>query len=206
MVGFLKASLVPVMMFVSGPFTNLSQTLSLDPGIKNKISAVYDMDVAVYIHCYVADFSPYKPSKAAEWNIFGDVQAASEVFESGIQIVLVPLDATNQLQISAQDTAQWRISNHPAAALAADFYDMMFTNWNKQSVGILDLMTAVLILNLDLCFFISLYLQVVTQEGNNIEQTTMVLEETPNVSFCLQPYTTVIRQNLVDVFTGNAGN
>jgi inosine-uridine nucleoside N-ribohydrolase len=200
-VGLLTASPDPVMFFESGPLTNLAQALQLSPGIKDKISAVYLMGGAVYVPGNVADFYPDNPNKTAEWNIYGDVEAANIVFEAGIPIILVPLDATNQVLITAQDTAQWR-SGGTAADLTADIYDMLLTSWNVQSAAIWDLMTAVIMLNPDLCTFTPLHLEIVTQEGATVGQTKVVPEETPNATVCLQPDAAGIRENLITVFSG----
>lgn len=200
-VELLNASPVPLMFFESGPLTNLAQALQLSPGIKDKIAAVYLMGGAVYVPGNVADFYPDNPNKAAEWNIYGDVEAANIVFESGIPIVLVPLDATNQVLITSQDTTQWRAGG-TAANLAADIYDSLLTSWNVEQAAIWDLMTAVLMLNPDLCAFTPLHLQVVTQEGNTIGQTAVVPDEAPNTSICLQPDAAGIRENLITVFAG----
>ncbi len=200
-VGLLNDSPDPVMFFESGPLTNLAQALQLSPGIKEKISAVYLMGGAVYVPGNVADFYPDNPNKVAEWNIYGDVEAANIVFEAGIPIVLVPLDATNQVLITRQDTSQWRAGS-AAANLAADFYDMLLTSWNSQDAAIWDLMTAVLMLNPELCTFTPLHLQVVTLEGNTVGQTVVVPGETPNTTVCLQPDAAGIRENLIKVFSG----
>lgn len=204
LVGLLNASPVPVMVFESGPLTNLAQALRLDPAIRAKISAVYLMGGAVYVPGNIADFYPDNPNKVAEWNIFGDVQAASEVFESGVPIVLVPLDATNQVVIDTQDTAQWRTGGGPAALLAADFYDMMLNSWNNETFAIWDLMTAVLMLDPELCPFQPLHLDVVTGDVNTEAQTVVVSGAAPNASVCLQPDADGIRQNLIDVFSASA--
>ena len=201
MVELLNDSPVLLTLFVTGPFTNLAQALRLDPGILDKIQAVYFMGGAVYVPGNVADFYPDNPNKTAEWNIYVDPQAASEVFESGVPLTMIPLDSTDQVLISTQDTTRWRAGG-AAADLAADFYVMIFINWNKQSEAIWDLMTAVLMLNPGLCTFTSLHLQVVTEEGSNIGQTTVVSGGAANVSVCLQPDAAGIRENLVDVFNG----
>ena len=92
----------PVTVFVSGPATNLAQALRLDPSLKENIQAVYMMGGAVYVPGNIQDFYPNSENEVAEWNIFADAQAAKEVFESGIDIYLVPLDATNYLPVTME--------------------------------------------------------------------------------------------------------
>ncbi|MDD5371147.1 MAG: nucleoside hydrolase [Anaerolineaceae bacterium] len=98
----------PLALFVSGPSTDLAQALRLDPGIREHILAVYRMGGAVYVSGNLTDFSANPANVSAEWNIYIDPLAASEVFESGLPIYLVPLDATNQVSVRLVDTQQWR--------------------------------------------------------------------------------------------------
>ena len=200
MVSVINQSPSPVAIFVSGPLTNLAQALRLDPGIKKNIAAVYMMGGAIYVPGNISDFYPDHENKVAEWNIFGDPQAAAEVFEAGIDLYLVPLDATNQVLITRQDTGQWRQGGE-IADFAADIYDMLLNNWGVENGAIWDLMTAVIMLKPGLCEFQPLHLQVITEEGSIMGQTAVIPGEEANVSVCLEPEAGMIRQTLVDVFS-----
>ena len=200
MVSIINHSSSPVTIFVSGPATNLAQALRLDPDTKENIAAVYMMGGAVYVPGNIYDFFPDHNNKVAEWNIFADPQAAYEVFESGIDIYLVPLDATNQVLITRQDTSQWRQGGE-IADFAADIYDMLLNNWGVEKGAIWDLMTAAIMLKPDLCFFQPLHLQVITQEGNTSGQTAVIPGGEANSSSCLEPDADMIRQTLIDVFS-----
>lgn len=205
MVSLINHSSSPVTVFESGPSTNLAQALALDPDIKGKIASIYMMGGAVYVPGNITDFYPDNENKVAEWNIFADPQAAKQVFESGIDIYLVPLDATNQVLITRQDTSQWRQGSE-IAAFAADIYDMLLNNWGVENAPIWDLMTASIMLNPDLCAFQPLSLQVITQEGNTSGQTALIPGEEANVSVCLDPDADKIRQTLTEVFSSSTYN
>ena len=140
----------PVTVFVSGPATNLAQALRLDPSLKENIQAVYMMGGAVYVPGNIQDFYPNSENEVAEWNIFADAQAAKEVFESGIDIYLVPLDATNQVSITKTDTRQWTKGGE-SADFAAEIYNLLMNNWGTNTIPIWDLMTAAIMLKPDLC-------------------------------------------------------
>jgi inosine-uridine nucleoside N-ribohydrolase len=200
MVSIINQSPSPITIFVSGPFTNLAQALQLDPDIINNIAAVYIMGGAVYVPGNIYDFYPDSENKVAEWNIFADPQAASEVFESGIDIYLVPLDATNQVLITKQDTSKWRQGGE-IADFAADIYDMLLNNWTVESGAIWDLMTAVIMLKPDVCMFHPLHVQVITEAGNHSGQTAVMPGEEANISVCLEPDPDMIRQTLIDTFS-----
>ena len=93
----IKESPEPVVIFLSGPFTNLAQALRLDPGIAENIATVYFMGGAVDVPGNITNLIPDSGNKVSEWNIIADPQAAQEVFDSGLDLYMVPLDATNQV-------------------------------------------------------------------------------------------------------------
>jgi inosine-uridine nucleoside N-ribohydrolase len=202
MVSIINQSPVPVTIFVSGPATNLAQALQLDPNIKNNIAGVYMMGGAVYVAGNIDDLMADHDNKVAEWNIFGDPQAANIVVESGVDFHLIPLDATNQVYINKQDISQWRQGGE-VADFAADIYDMVLNNQGGENGKIWDVMTAVIMINPDLCRFQPLHLQVITQVGSTSGQTSVIPGEAANVSVCLEPDVDGIRQTLIDVYSGN---
>jgi purine nucleosidase/pyrimidine-specific ribonucleoside hydrolase len=190
----------PVTVFISGPGTNLAQALRLDPNIKRNIAAVYIMGGAVYASGNLHDFLPEKENTVAEWNIYADPQAAKEIFESGLNIFLVPLDATNQVTIGKENTSQWRKGSQ-VAGFAADIYDMLLNNWRVDQAAIWDLMTAAIMVNPDLCEFQPLPLRVITDAGKTNGQTAVVQDGQPNIQVCLKPDADQIRQTLDRVFS-----
>jgi len=202
MVETIHQSTEPVSIFISGPCTNLARALRADPGIRQKITAVFIMGGAVNVPGNIDDLLPNTGNTVAEWNIYGDPLAASEVFDSGLNIYLVPLDATNQVLISKEDTRQWRLGSG-VSNFAADIYDMLMNNWNEKEVSIWDLMTAAIMVKPDLCSFESLHLEVMTDEGQHSGQTVTVPGGSPNVNVCLEPDITLIKQTLIDVFSKN---
>lgn len=81
----------PVRLLALGPLTNLARALSADPGIAGNIEQLVVMGGAVDVPGSVP------PGMTAEWNIWVDPAAATEVLRSGIPVRLVGLDATNQV-------------------------------------------------------------------------------------------------------------
>ncbi len=202
MMSVVNQSPVPVTIFVSGPLTNLAQALRMDPGIGKNIAAVYIMGGAVYVPGNISDLLPDTDNTVAEWNIYADPLAAKEVFEAGLDLYLVPLDATNQVTISRDDTAHWR-EGGGAADFAADIYDMLLNNWGVQEAAIWDLMTAAIMVKPELCGFDPLRLEVITGEGPTSGQTVPVATGEPNAQVCLRPDASQIKQTLIDVFSSS---
>jgi purine nucleosidase/pyrimidine-specific ribonucleoside hydrolase len=202
LVSIISQSPEPVTLFYSGPLTNLARALRLAPEIRGNIAALYLMGGAVDIPGNIHDFYPESENTYAEWNIYSDPLAAKEVFESGMEVYLVPLDATNQVLINKQDTAQWRAGGR-MADFAADIYDWLMDATGKQSSMIWDLMAAEIMLNPDLCGFRELRLEVVTAEGSTLGQTAVVPAGMPNIDVCLEPDAALIRQTLIDDFSSS---
>ena len=71
-----------------GPLTNIGMALAKEPGIVRGIREIVMMGGSV--------FRGGNVTPAAEFNIFVDPHAASRVFQSGVPLVLHPLDVTHQ--------------------------------------------------------------------------------------------------------------
>jgi inosine-uridine nucleoside N-ribohydrolase len=81
-----------------GPLVNLAEAFTAEPALVENVAMVYmmggavDVPGTVWIEGLIED-------PVAEWNIWVDPLAAQQVFESGVPITLVPLDATNDVPI-----------------------------------------------------------------------------------------------------------
>lgn len=201
-ISIVKQSPEPVTLFFSGPVTNLALALRKAPEIQSNITSLFLMGGAVYVRGNVHDFYPESANIYAEWNIFADPLAASEVFESGLTIYLVPLDATNQVFVSKTDTSQWRTGGE-ISDFAADIYDGLMNSTNRTDFYIWDLMTSEIMVDPSLCEFKPLHLGVVTDEGIHNGQTVVYSTGDPNINVCLKPNVALLKQALIDSFAGS---
>ncbi len=192
----------PITIFLSGAQTNLAQALRLDPGIVGNIAGVYIMGGAVYVPGNIKGLVPESNNEVAEWNIFADPQAAREVFAAGLPLYLVPLDATNQVTLDAEDFEPWS-EGGPIADYAVEIYKRALENFGGSDADVWDLMTAAIMLDPSLCGFASLPLDVITADGAASGQTVVVEGGTPNVAVCLSPDASRIKQNFSDVFSAS---
>jgi purine nucleosidase/pyrimidine-specific ribonucleoside hydrolase len=192
----------PVTIFISGPCTNLAAALRLDPTIKSHIQNVFIMGGAVYVPGNLSDLMTNPTNNVAEWNIYGDPQAAYEVFTSGLDIHLVPLDATNNVKISQTDTGLWRSGGKPAL-FAADMYDSLMRSNSLNQFAIWDIMTSEIMVTPSLCKFTELHLEVVTTAGDTNGQTSVIPDDKPNVHVCLQPNGSQIIHTLDEVLSAS---
>jgi len=103
----------PVDVLVVGPMTNVAQVLTGEPDLVSKIRRVVAMAGAVEADGNVGtNLYPGSP----EWNVWADPGAAAAVLESGAPVVLVPLDATNLVPITAAQYEALAASHAPAGA------------------------------------------------------------------------------------------
>jgi pyrimidine-specific ribonucleoside hydrolase len=190
----------PMAIFVSGPGTDLAMAMQLDPHIRENIKAVYMMGGAIYVPGNLTDFSANPSNVTAEWNIYIDPLATSQLFASGLPIILVPLDATNQVSATMADTSQWRAGGK-TADLAADMYDMLLGGSGTNHMGLWDVMTAEIMVHPELCDLVPLHLEIVTKPGDTYGQMRVMANERPNTQVCLKPDIHAINLTLIQVFS-----
>ncbi len=96
----LRASKDPVTIVAMGPLTNVAMAIKQDPEVISKIRKIIVMGGAIKELGNVDKPFVGIENSAAEWNFYIDPHAAQVVIDSGVSVVLVPLDATNNLPIS----------------------------------------------------------------------------------------------------------
>ncbi len=190
----------PVALFISGTHTNLAEALRLDPTIKQQILAVYVMGGSVYQPGNIKSAWPEINNETAEWNIWVDPLAASEVFNSGIPIHLMPLDGTNQVTWSQLDADEWAAAEQPTGRMAARLLDWRLNNWPTEFAYIWDLAAAVGTTDPRLCPPVPLHLEIETEEGADQGQTR-VSDGAPNVQVCLEPDAWQVKARVADLLS-----
>ncbi len=185
-VNTINSSPQPVLIFISGTHTNLAEALRIDPGIGENIRDVFIMGGSVYVPGNIHSDWPEINNKVAEWNIWVDPVAATEVFTSGLPLHLIPLDATRKVGWTQSDLPSWTSSSSAEGALAGDLLQWMLNSWSPKGVYIWDLVAAVQATNPALCPEASLAVDIITTPGSE-QGRTAVVQETPNVGVCLEP-------------------
>jgi purine nucleosidase len=113
-----------VVIIAVGELTNVAALLESEPGIGKKIAAISLMGGSIY-RGYAAGSKP-----EPEWNIRSNAKAAKTVFESGVPLLVAPLDSTADLKLTPEMRVQiysrgtplndalgaldqiWRYTNH----------------------------------------------------------------------------------------------
>ncbi|CAM9603488.1 unnamed protein product, partial [Hapterophycus canaliculatus] len=98
----LLAAESPVTVIATGPMTNLAWVLDNFPEASSKISEVLIMGGAIDVPGNVFPENVKGMDGTAEWNIFWDPPAAKRVWDSDLDLVLTPLDATNEIPVTKE--------------------------------------------------------------------------------------------------------
>ena len=182
-----KNSPEPVIIFLTGNHTNLAEALRLDPSIADNIQLIEVMGGAFEVDGNIASDYPEIPNWVAEWNIWVDPMAADEVFQSGIPIQLMPLDATNYVVWTEDDAVDWESSRSPEGILAAEILRWMLRSWFPTGVYAWDVVAAVDMTNPEHCFHTDQHVWVDTAPGDKQGRTLIDGNKSPNISVCETP-------------------
>lgn len=85
-----------ITLIAVGELTNVAALLESEPGIARKIRAISLMGGSIY-RGYAAGSKP-----EPEWNIKSNARAAQVVFESGVPLLVAPLDSTADLKLTPE--------------------------------------------------------------------------------------------------------
>ena len=96
----------PLTLIALGPLTNVALALARDRGALGRLARVVIMGGAVDV--------PGNVTLTAEFNFHVDPEAARQVLEAGLNVDLVPLDATQQAVLSRAELES-TLARHPGA-------------------------------------------------------------------------------------------
>ncbi len=97
----------PVIILALGPLTNLAEALEGSKTAAKVVQNLVIMGGAVRVQGNLPDGEFFKTDNiTAEWNFYIDPQAAERVFNAGLPIRLVPLDATSRVPIGPEFLAE----------------------------------------------------------------------------------------------------
>lgn len=110
-----------VTLLTLGPLTNIADAFRDDAELSDRVASIVVMGGAVDVAGNVVN--PDLDAVGSEWNVYVDPTAASEVFGSGAPVLLVALDATNQVPVTPVFIERLALNSHtPAASLVAELY------------------------------------------------------------------------------------
>lgn len=109
-----------VILLVTGPMGNIAEALKVYPQLKSHIKEIVWMGGAFEVNGNVVQAGH---SGVAEWNVYCDPQSAYTVLHSGMPIIFIPLDVTDQVPVSEEFLSHLRKQNNVLSQLAVQFWD-----------------------------------------------------------------------------------
>lgn len=177
-----RSSTKKITLLTIGPLTNIAIALQSDPSIKDKIEEIFIMGGAVRVSGNLKD-GYMDPSlcrnNKAEWNIWIDPHAAEIVFESGIPITLIPLDATNKVPVTNEFYERLgEVKHTPEAKIA---FNILNPNSPNFISNFWDSLAAVTLTDQSIVSLEEHHIEVVTTNGfENIGWTKSIQGEPAN--------------------------
>ena len=126
MVKVLREATAPVTLMVTGPLTNVAVALDRAPDIEAKIQKIVWMGGALNVPGNVEKNWEPGQDGSAEWNVYWDAVSAARVWKSQIEIIMCPLDLTNNVPLTSELVRKMgRQRNYPISDLAGQCYALV---------------------------------------------------------------------------------
>jgi purine nucleosidase len=122
----LSSASEPVTILETGPLTTVAAALNLAPGIESKIKEIVWMGGALNVRGNVDPILEGGQDRTAEWNVYWDPPAAARVWQTGIPLILCPLDITNHVPVTSAFLKQLaRQYKYPLSDFAGQCYALV---------------------------------------------------------------------------------
>ena len=95
----IRKSAVPITLLAIGPLTNIALALRIAPDIRDNIASIVCMGGAFFV--------PGNVTPSAEFNWWFDPEAAAIVLEEDLDLLIVPLDATDKVVLDVDRYRHW---------------------------------------------------------------------------------------------------
>jgi inosine-uridine nucleoside N-ribohydrolase len=129
-----------------GPLMNVGALIDKDPETFRKLKRVVMMGGSVERGYGDFDYGAPPPPPQPEWNILNDVPSARKLFQSGVPIYVMPLDATQLKLDEVKRAFLFRQGTPITDALA-----ILYHQWGQETPTLFDPMTLAYILKPELC-------------------------------------------------------
>lgn len=126
MVKVLQEASEPVTLIVTGPLTNVAVALDRSPEIEAKIRRIVWMAGALNVPGNVEKNWEPGQDGSAEWNAYWDAISVERVWRSQIEIIMCPLDITNNVPVTSKFVQKiGRQRHYPISDLAGQCYALV---------------------------------------------------------------------------------
>ncbi len=126
MVRVLREASAPVTLMVTGPLTTVAAALDKAPEISEKIQRIVWMGGALNVSGNVEKSIEAGQDGSAEWNVYWDPISANRVWQTPIEIIMCPLDLTNNVPVTSEIVYKMgRQRHYPISDLAGQCYALV---------------------------------------------------------------------------------
>ncbi len=126
MVRVLSEATEPVTLMVTGPLTTVATALDKAPEISEKIQKIVWMGGALNVAGNVEKSLEAGQDGSAEWNVYWDAISAARVWQTQIEIIMCPLDLTNNVPVTSDIVYKMgRQRHYPISDLAGQCYALV---------------------------------------------------------------------------------
>ncbi|MDF5715451.1 MAG: nucleoside hydrolase [Rhizonema sp. NSF051] len=126
MVRVLSEATEPVTLMVTGPLTTVATALDKAPEISEKIQKIVWMGGALNVAGNVEKSLEAGQNGSAEWNVYWDPISAARVWQTQIEIIMCPLDLTNNVPVTSDIVYKMgRQRHYPISDLAGQCYALV---------------------------------------------------------------------------------
>ncbi|MFN6566149.1 nucleoside hydrolase [Dendronalium sp. ChiSLP03b] len=126
MVKVLREASKPVTLMVTGPLTTVATALDKAPDIEAKIQKIVWMGGALNVSGNVEKNWEPGQDGSAEWNVYWDAVSAARVWETQLEIIMCPLDLTNNVPVTSELVYKMgRQRHYPISDLAGQCYALV---------------------------------------------------------------------------------
>ncbi len=198
-VELVQNSLNPVTILVLGGNTDLALALQQDPGIMDNISQVVVMGGAFNQEGNLYEAPGYEHNRAAEWNIYVDPLAASQVFTSGEKISVVPLDGSDDFYIDQNDLDLIRGRDDPILQVLDDLWSQQLEWWGGVAFKIWDIVAAVAVTNPEYFDWVEDGIDVETDPGSTHGKTFALNNGSQLTRFAVGADFAAVHENVFDI-------
>ena len=159
-----------VTLIAMASMIDIALALQEDPGIIDNISHVVIMGGAFTIRGNLDEGPDETSNEAAEWNMWIDAQAAKYLFNSGVPISIVPLDAI-QYYVQSGDIDRINTISDPGVDYVAQMWKQQWSWSNGNGFFIWDTITTTAVTNPENFYWTYDGIDVITEVGDFQGQT-----------------------------------
>lgn len=191
-----------VTIVAMGAMTDVALALQQDPGIIDNIAHVVIMGGAFTVPGNLSDGPEPTNNTTAEWNMFIDATAAKYIFDSGVHVSIVPLDAINYL-VQSKDINTINTIDDPGVRYVAKMWNQQWGWSNQNGFLIWDTITATAVTNPENFHWVYDGVDVITEPGDFQGRTVPLNNSAQHIRYATGADYQAIMDLLLATFRGD---